>query len=161
MLPPLPRFLVVGLLLAIAPARAGEPSDARAVSDHWAFRAPVRPGLPEVKDQGWVRNPIDRFILAGLESIDFKPSPEADRVALIRRVTFDLTGLPPSPSDVDAFLADQRLDAYERVVNRLLASPSMASARPSTGSTWPTTPTRTDSSSTPSGPTPGVIATGS
>ena len=64
---------------------------------HWAYRPPRRPELPEVKEVGLVRNPIDRFILAGLESVELRHAPEADRVALIRRVTFDLTGLPPTP----------------------------------------------------------------
>ena len=76
-----------------------------------------------MKESAWVRNPIDRFILAGLESIEFRHSPEADRVALIRRVTFDLTGLPPTIEEVESFLADPTPDAYERVVDRLLASP--------------------------------------
>jgi Protein of unknown function (DUF1553)/Protein of unknown function (DUF1549) len=123
-LPSPPRSLVVGLLLAIALMAPGVPALAQKPTEaHWAFRAPPRPELPEVKDSSWVRNPVDRFVLAGLESVEFRHSPEADRVALIRRVTFDLTGLPPSPEDVDRFLADIRPDAYERVVDRLLESP--------------------------------------
>ncbi len=89
---------------------------------HWAFVAPTRPTLPAVQDAGWVRNPIDRFVLARLEQEGLKPSPEADKVALLRRVTLDLTGLPPTPAEVDAFLADKSPDAYEKVVDRLLAS---------------------------------------
>jgi len=89
---------------------------------HWAYQPPKRPELPEVKESGWVRNPIDRFILAGLESVDFQHAPEADRVSLIRRLTFDLTGLPPTPAEVAEFLKDQRPDAYERLVDRLLGS---------------------------------------
>lgn len=89
---------------------------------HWAFIAPTRPALPAVKQHQWVRNPIDRFVLARLESERVSPSPEADRRALIRRVAFDLTGLPPRPEEVEAFLADQSPDAYEIVLNRLLAS---------------------------------------
>src|SRR4051812_9499225 len=81
--------------------------------EHWAYRVPKRPELPAVKEVGWVRNPIDRFILAALESMEFAHAPEADRVTLNRRVTFDLTGLPPTPEEVAAFLADQRPDAYE------------------------------------------------
>ncbi len=92
-------------------------------STHWAFRAPVRPAEPNVKDSAWVRNAIDRFVLARLEREGIRPAPEADRVTLIRRLTFDLTGLPPTPHDVDAFLADARPDAYERLADRLLASP--------------------------------------
>jgi mono/diheme cytochrome c family protein len=73
---------------------------------HWSFVAPRRPDLPPVKDEGWVRNPIDRFILAPLERDRLTPSPEADRVTLIRRAHLDLIGLPPSPAEVDAFLKD-------------------------------------------------------
>ncbi len=91
---------------------------------HWAYQTPKRPAIPQVKDVTWVQNPIDRFILEGLESVEFKHAAEADRVALIRRVTFDLTGLPPTPDEVSAFLNDSRVDAYGRVVDRLLESPA-------------------------------------
>ena len=91
--------------------------------DHWAFQPMTRPDPPEVKDRAWVRNPIDRFIRSSQEEMGFRPAPEAGKVALIRRVTFDLTGLPPSLADVEAFLLDNRPDAYERLVDRLLASP--------------------------------------
>ncbi len=91
--------------------------------DHWAYKPIVRAPLPAVTDRAWVRNPIDAFILASLEEVGGKPSPEASRVALIRRLTFDLTGLPPTPAETTAFLADSRPDAYERLVDRLLASP--------------------------------------
>ena len=90
---------------------------------HWAYRAPLRPSPPSVRNAGWVRNPIDAFVLARLEQEGLAPSPEAPRVTLIRRVTLDLTGLPPAPGEVDAFLADTRPDSYEKVVDRLLASP--------------------------------------
>jgi hypothetical protein len=90
---------------------------------HWAFVPPARPDVPRVTKAGWVRNPIDAFVLARLEREKLRPSPEADGATLIRRVTLDLTGLPPTPREVDDFLADQRPDAYERVVDRLLASP--------------------------------------
>lgn len=89
---------------------------------HWAYRKPVRPESPGVKNAAWCRNPIDRFVLAKLESEGLAPSPETDKTTLLRRVYLDLTGLPPSPREVDAFLADQQPDAYERVVDRLLAS---------------------------------------
>jgi hypothetical protein len=89
---------------------------------HWALEPPLRPALPEVKDPNWVKNPIDRFILARLEKEGLKPSPEASKENLIRRVTLDLTGLPPTPEEVDAFVADPSSDAYEKVVDRLLAS---------------------------------------
>ncbi len=91
--------------------------------DHWSFIAPRRPSLPTVSGQGWPNNPIDRFILARLEREDLRPSTQAPKETLIRRVTLDLTGLPPTPADVDAFLADSAPGAYERVVDRLLACP--------------------------------------
>jgi hypothetical protein len=90
---------------------------------HWSFLPPRRPDLPPVRTPGWVRNGIDRFVLARLERDELHPSPEADRVTLLRRVSLDLTGLPPTPAEVDAFLADDRPGAYERAVDRLLASP--------------------------------------
>jgi hypothetical protein len=90
---------------------------------HWSFLAPQRPELPAVRDTKWARNPIDRFVLARLERESLKPSPEADRATLLRRLSFDLTGLPPKTADVDAFLADKSADAYEKQVDRLLASP--------------------------------------
>jgi len=90
---------------------------------HWSFLPPVRPPLPTVKNGAWPRNGIDRFILARLEREGLSPSPAADRTTLIRRVTLDLTGLPPTPAEVDAFLADASPDAYEQVVDRLLDSP--------------------------------------
>jgi hypothetical protein len=92
-------------------------------SEHWAFVAPRRPRLPTVTDKGWVRNPIDAFVLARLERAGLRPSPEADKTTLIRRVTLDLTGLPPTPAEVDAFLADTSPNAYAKVVDRLLESP--------------------------------------
>ncbi|MCS6861667.1 MAG: DUF1553 domain-containing protein [Abditibacteriales bacterium] len=90
---------------------------------HWAFVPPQRPALPTVKNKRWVLNPIDAFILARLEQEGLKPSPAADRVTLMRRLSLDLTGLPPTPAEVDAFLADKSPNAYEKVVDRLLASP--------------------------------------
>ncbi len=96
---------------------------------HWAYVAPQLPKAPNVKDKGWVRNPVDAFVLARLEREGLRPSPEADRATLIRRVSLDLTGLPPTPAETDAFLADRRPDAYERVVDRLLASPHYGERR--------------------------------
>ena len=96
-----------------------EPPDKR----HWAYRKPVRPEPPVVANAIWIRNPIDRFVLARLEREGLAPAPEADRETLIRRVSLDLTGLPPTLAEVDAFLADTSADAYEKVVDRLLASP--------------------------------------
>jgi hypothetical protein len=90
---------------------------------HWAWTAPRRAALPEVRDKSWPRNPIDNFVLARLEREGLKPSPEADRATLLRRVSFDLTGLPPTPAEVRAFVADKSPDAYEKRVDQLLASP--------------------------------------
>ncbi|QEH38750.1 Planctomycete cytochrome C [Aquisphaera giovannonii] len=92
-------------------------------STHWAFEAPRKAELPAVKDGAWARNPIDRFILARLEAERLHPSPEADPATLVRRVYLDLTGLPPTPKEVDAFLADTSDAGYERLVDRLLDSP--------------------------------------
>ena len=91
--------------------------------EHWAFVPPVRSKLPAVKDPAWCRNPIDFFVLARLEAEGLSPSPEADKVTLIRRLSLDLIGLPPTIDEVDAFLADPRQDAYARLVDRLLDSP--------------------------------------
>ncbi|MEW6302422.1 MAG: PSD1 and planctomycete cytochrome C domain-containing protein [Verrucomicrobiota bacterium] len=91
--------------------------------EHWAFVPPEKPALPKVKDAKWPRSPMDQFILARLDKERLKPSPEADKETLIRRVTFDLTGLPPTPKEIDEFLADTTEGAYERVVDRLLKSP--------------------------------------
>jgi mono/diheme cytochrome c family protein len=90
---------------------------------HWAYTPPRRPELPAVKQEAWVRNPIDRFVLARLEKETLSPSPEAAKGTLLRRVSLDLTGLPPTPAELTAFVADQSPDAYEKVVDRLLASP--------------------------------------
>lgn len=90
----------------------------------WSLRPLKRPPFPAVKDKAWARTPIDAFILAKLESLRLGPAPEADRRTLLRRVTFDLTGLPPTPAEVAAFIEDNRPGAYQRVVDRLLASPA-------------------------------------
>ncbi len=92
-------------------------------SDHWSFQAITHPVPPQVKQTNWVCNPIDRFVLAHLEEEGIAPSPLADRHTQIRRVYLDLLGLPPTPEEVQAFVADQRPGAYERLVDRLLASP--------------------------------------
>lgn len=90
---------------------------------HWSFIPPQRPALPAVRDKSWPRNALDYFILARLEKENLKPNPEANKAALLRRVTLDLTGLPPTIEEVDAFLADRSPQAYEQAVDRLLASP--------------------------------------
>ena len=92
----------------------------------WSFIPPQRPPAPAVRDQAWVRNPIDAFILHRLEQEGLRPSPEADKPALLRRVSLDLTGLPPTPTEVEAFVRDKSPKAYEKVVDRLLASPAYA-----------------------------------
>lgn len=90
---------------------------------HWSFRQPEPVTPPAVKDESWVRTPIDRFLLARLEAAGLKPAPEADRRRLIRRATFDMTGLPPTPEEVEAFAADADPRAYEKLIERLLDSP--------------------------------------
>jgi mono/diheme cytochrome c family protein len=95
----------------------------RAGPDWWSLQKIAKPNLPRVKNEHWTRTPIDRFILAKLEDKALEPAPEADRAVLIRRVTFDLLGLPPTPEEIDAFAHDPAVDAYEQLVNRLLASP--------------------------------------
>ena len=90
--------------------------------DHWAYRPPERPDPPAVADADWARGDLDRFVLARLEPEGLAPSPETDRRTLVRRLSLDLTGLPPTPAEVNAFLVDDRPDAYERLVDRLLTS---------------------------------------
>jgi hypothetical protein len=90
---------------------------------HWAFMPPRQAPLPSVRNPGWAKNPIDRFVLAKLESMGLHPSPEVDRYALVRRVYLDLIGLPPTPQEAQEFVDDPRPDAYERLVDKLLASP--------------------------------------
>ena len=107
---------------SIAPAIA-EVKDSQSQSTHWAFIPPEGSPHPEIQKQTWLRNPIDAFVLAMLEAEGIDPSPRADRTTLIRRVTLDLIGLPPTPEEVEEFLADERPDAYDRLVDRLLASP--------------------------------------
>lgn len=91
---------------------------------HWAFLPLEEVSIPEVQDTAWVKNPIDRFVMARLEAEGMQPSPRADREQLIRRLTFDLTGLPPTREEINAFLSDTAPGAYKRVVDRLLAAPA-------------------------------------
>ena len=102
---------------------AAWPDDSTDAKPHWGFVAPVRPKIPQVSRPDWVRTPVDAFILARLDKEALKPSPEADRVTLLRRLSLDLIGLPPTPAEVDAFVADKSPNAYEKQVDRLLASP--------------------------------------
>ncbi|GIW80098.1 MAG: hypothetical protein KatS3mg105_1905 [Gemmatales bacterium] len=114
------RLFMVSLMLVTGVVHADEET---AKELPWAFHPLRRPAIPAVKNVEWVRNPIDAFILARLEKENLKPAPEADRRTWIRRVYFDLIGLPPTPEEVDRFVNDPAADAYERVVDRLLASP--------------------------------------
>src|SRR6185369_4435556 len=109
-------------LLGILWAQTKEESFIGARGRYWAFQKVVRPSTPASRDP-WVRNPIDAFILHGLREKQLDPSKPLDRAQLIRRVTYDLTGLPVAPAEVDAFLKDKSPDAFEKVVDRLLASP--------------------------------------
>jgi hypothetical protein len=112
-------LLLISLSLLAAPPRATLAEE----PDHWSFR-PIRArSLPSPKDASWARNPIDAFVLARLEGERLAPAPPADRLALLRRVSFDLLGLPPSPEEVERFATDDRPDAYERLIDRVLASP--------------------------------------
>ncbi len=110
-----------------APFPAAETAEAQSRyrnPKHWAFQPVVAPPPPAVKDTGWVQSPIDNFILAKLEADGLAPAPVADKRTLIRRATFDLTGLPPTPAEIDAFLQDDHPQAFARVVERLLNSPA-------------------------------------
>ncbi len=104
-------------------AGAPWPESNGAGSNHWAFQPIERPLPPPVQREAWVRNSIDRFVLARLEAAGVAPAPEADRYTLIKRLSYDLLGLPPAVEEVDAFVADTSPDAYERLVDRLLDSP--------------------------------------
>ena len=120
---------IVLLLTLVAAGANGAPDSTEAESKligsqgkYWAFQRVVRPEVPSRSDS-WVRTPIDAFILQGLSEKNLQPSPKLDRIRLIRRVTLDLIGLPPTPAEVDAFVRDRSRNAYEKVVDRLLASP--------------------------------------
>ncbi len=117
-------IITLGTLLPAFTATADEPDIDRS---HWAFQRPVGSAVPAFDasaDQNWIRNPIDAYVLARLKQKGLGPSPEANRRTLIRRLTFDLTGLPPAPDEIDEFINDTSLLAYERLVDRLLASPA-------------------------------------
>ena len=109
---------------------------------HWSLIAPQRPPLPEVRQKNWVRNPIDTFVLSRLEAIGLQPAPEADRRTLARRISLDLTGLPPDPALVERFVHDSSDTAYERLIDLLLQSPRWGEHRGGTGWMWLVMPTR-------------------
>lgn len=111
-------------MVAEDPTEIMEESISEDDREHWAFQPPQRPELPSVDNPDWSRNPIDRFVWARLEQAGLMPMPRASRTTLIRRVTFDLTGLPPTPAEVDQFVEDNSPEAYGRLVDRLLASPA-------------------------------------
>ncbi len=111
-----------GEAVVAGPASAGTDFRARALK-HWSFRPSAPTAIPPVRTRGWVRTPVDAFILARLEKAGLTPSAEADRRTLLRRVTFNLIGMPPTPAEVEAFVNDRSPTAYEKVVDRLLASP--------------------------------------
>jgi hypothetical protein len=115
------RLLVLcSLLVSVSPVRSADPDPAK----HWAFVPVADPNPPAVKDAAWIRTPVDRFVLSKLEAAGLRPAPQADKRALIRRATFDLTGLPPTPAEIDAFLMDKSPNAFATVVDRLLSSPA-------------------------------------
>lgn len=114
---------VVAWIDAGAPVRKSEKMQEPEVPDHWSFHRPSMPDVPTLNESAKLSNPIDAFVLKRLAEEGLFFSPEADRTTLIRRLSLDLTGLPPTPDEVDAFLSDPRPDAYDRLVDRLLASP--------------------------------------
>ena len=116
------RIAVIGVVAALAWAGGADPFTVQQ-RRYWAFQAVSRPAVPPVRNRTWVNNPIDAFVLQKLEEKGIAPGPEAGRIELIRRVTLDLTGLPPTPEQVDAFVTDRSPRAFENVVERLLASP--------------------------------------
>ena len=123
---------------APSPLNEHAPSSQGAVpgSDHWAFQSVHCPVVPRVQNKGRVQTPIDAFILAALEAKKLTMAPPADRPTLIRRAFYDLIGLPPTPQEIESFTGDHSANAFAKVVDRLLASPLMASAGAGIGSTW-------------------------
>lgn len=118
------RIIKILLVLLIVPAGfLASSGTASSAAGHWAFNALLRPSVPRTGRPDWVKTPVDSFILAKLEERKLGPSAQADRQTLVRRLSLDLTGLPPTIAEIDAFLADKSPDAYERLVERLLASP--------------------------------------
>src|SRR5262245_4679013 len=116
-------FLFITGLAFLAFQLGAAPVAARPTTNHWAFRPPIRPELPAVTNTAWARSPIDRFILARLETEGLQPPPEADRTTLLRRLALDLIGLPPTIAEIDEYLADTSTNAYEKAVERYLALP--------------------------------------
>src|SRR5438132_10686368 len=123
----MPSRILVTLMTLAAVAGAAAADDefvfTQAKKDHWAWQPPATVVPPAVRDPSWVKNPIDAFILAKIEATGIRPAPPATREQLIRRVTFDLIGLPPTPEEIDAFASDPAPNAWEKVIDRLLSSP--------------------------------------
>src|SRR5262249_8897157 len=120
------RFKAVLVIFALACGAWAASDDLPFTSEqrnHWAYQKVQKPSVPAVKNRAWRKTPVDAFVLAKLESKGLVPAPPADKITLIRRATFDLTGLPPSPEEVRAFLEDKSPKAFEKVVDRLLSSP--------------------------------------
>ena len=126
------RWIDDGAKHTVEVGSSGRPS-------HWAFQPLRRSAVPEVTNHAWVRSPIDAFILARLQREGIDPAPEAVKAALIRRLSLDLIGLPPKPDGVAEFLGDNRADAYERLVDRLLASPHYGEKWARQWLDWPAT----------------------
>ena len=127
-MPPGPKMKDADIAVLAQWVQMGAPWGAAVISQakqekYWAFVPPVRPAAPAVKNSGWVKSPIDAFVLAGLEAKGLAPAKAADKRTLIRRASYDLTGLPPTPAEVQAFLADESEGAFAKVADRLLASP--------------------------------------
>src|SRR5688500_2424277 len=108
-----PIILATIAVLLVSTDRAPAAPAAREKRDHWSFRPVARPAVPQTRDKAWPRNGVDRFVISRLEEAGLEPSPEAERLAWLRRVYFTLTGLPPSPAQVEAFVKDTRADAFE------------------------------------------------
>src|SRR5581483_11496047 len=106
------RLLAASVLLIGATAGPGAAPTPAAEHPHWSFRPPIRPPIPSVRQAERAANPVDRFLLARLEAAGLAPAPPADRITLLRRLSFDLVGLPPTPEEVEAFLRDARPGAY-------------------------------------------------
>jgi hypothetical protein len=118
----LPAIVALGLSWAVPAASADRPfTDGE--KGYWAYQPVHKPAVPSVRNRSWVMTEVDAFILAALEKKEIRPAPPADKVTLLRRATFDLTGLPPTPAEVRAFLADRSPRSFDKVVDRLLASP--------------------------------------
>ncbi|MCW5967183.1 MAG: DUF1553 domain-containing protein [Blastocatellales bacterium] len=111
------------MALALILTVGGAWVDSANLDEHWAYIKPLRPAIPQTRASGWGRNPIDSFVLSRLEREGLSPAAEADRYKLLRRASLDLTGLPPTPEEIESFIGDKRPDAYERVIDRLLESP--------------------------------------